>query len=439
MKHFKVAVLGCGTVGGGVARILLEQKERLAQRAGATIELGPIVDLFPSRSAERHGLDLSHYCGTGKDLTAEEATRYIRDILADKTIDLVVETIGGTSPFIVELAQDILKHDKHLVTANKALLAKHGKSIFNTATEHRRAVGYEASVCAAIPIIKGINECFTGDEILSISGIMNGTSNYILSQMEAEQRSYQDALKGAQDKGYAEADPSLDVNGGDAGHKLTILLQIVFGLNTGSADLSVRGIESITADDFEFANEMDCSIKLICFAKRDKNGVFATVRPMMVKRSNQLSRINGATNAVQLMNRYAQQSTLIGQGAGSLETGSAIVSDIVFIARYGEKAIRNPHMSDNKLRSFDELVFPYNITFETANIPGITGIVTTAIGRHQINIDTVSHNRYHASNAVFSIVTMPCTHQQIERAVAEIQGSHPNSLLADPKIIPILE
>ncbi|MBN1654542.1 MAG: homoserine dehydrogenase [Deltaproteobacteria bacterium] len=438
MKPFKVAILGCGTVGGGVAKILLEECKRVAERAGRTIEIASIVDLFPSQSAQRHGIDPAYYCGGGKELTPREAARYIRDILSDESIDLVVETIGGTSPEIVALAHDALRHKKHLVTANKALLAEHGKAIFITAAEQKRALGYEAAVCAAIPIIKAINECFTGDEILSLSGIMNGTSNYILSQMEAEQRGYPDALKEAQERGYAEADPSLDVNGGDAGHKLTILLRIIFGLDIGSDDLQIQGIESITGDDFEFANEMDCSIKLICYAKREKESVFATVRPMMVKRGNLLSRINGATNAVQLRNKYAQQSTLIGQGAGSLETGSAIVSDIVFIARYGDKAIRNPALYAYQLKSFDELVFPYNVTFETANVPGITGIVTTAIGKYEINIDTVSHNRYHASNAVFSIVTMPCTHRQIANAVEEIKNRHPSSLLAEPKIIPIL-
>lgn len=439
MKPNRVAILGCGTVGGGVAKILLEECERIATRAGVPIELASIVDLFPSQSAQRHGIDIKYYCGGGKDLAAEEATRYIRDILADETIDTVVETIGGTSPYIVELALDILKNKKHLVTANKALLAEHGTTIFETATEQRRAVGYEAAVCAAIPIIKGINECFTGDEILSLSGIMNGTSNYILSQMETERRSYQDALKDAQERGYAEADPSLDVNGGDAGHKLAILLRIAFGLDISSHDLSIEGIELITNDDFAFASEMNCSIKLICYAKQKEDKVFATVRPMMVKQSDFLSRINGATNAVQLRNKYSQRSTLIGQGAGSLETGSAIVSDIIFIARYGDKAIRNPAILTRQLKSFNELVFPYNITFETANVPGITGIVTTAIGKFQINIDTVSHNRYHGSNAVFSIVTMPCTHRQIAGAIGEIRKSHPNALLAEPKIIPILD
>ena len=408
-------------------------------RAGVPIELASIVDLFPSQSAQRHGVDLKYFCGDGRDLSPEDATRYTRNILADKNVDLVVETIGGTSPYVVQLALDVLKNKKHLVTANKALLAEHGKTIFEIATEQGCAVGYEAAVCAAIPIIKGINECFTGDEILSLSGIMNGTSNYILSQMEAEQRTYADALKSAQEQGYAEADPSLDVNGGDAGHKLAILLRIAFGLDISSHDLSVQGIEAITKDDFAFASEMNCSIKLICYAKRDEDNVFATVRPMMVKQSNLLSRINGATNAVQLRNKYSQRSTLIGQGAGSLETGSAIVSDIVFIARYGDKAIRNPAILDRKLKSFNALVFPYNITFETSNVPGITGIVTTAIGKSMINIDTVSHNRYHGSNAVFSIVTMPCTHRQIADAIGEIQKAHPDALLAETKIIPILD
>jgi len=438
MGSLRVAILGCGTVGGGVAKILLEQREVLATRAGVEIELAKILDLFPAASSKRHGLPMDLYCGDSDELSREEAGQFTEEILKDDSIDLVVETIGGSGKAILDIALSVLDHGKHLATANKALLAKHGQAIFAASNRNGRAVGFEAAVCGAIPIIKGIRECFSGDEILAISGILNGTSNYILSKMEAEGQSFDAALKQAQDQGYAEADPALDINGGDPGHKLILLLKLVFGLDVDFEDLSIEGIESITSADINFAQEMGCSIKLIGYAKKEGDDVFAAVRPMLVKRKNLLSDIQGATNAVRLDNRYSQENVLIGQGAGSLETGSAIVSDILFLAKYGENAVQELPSSDCRLRSFNELAFPYNIVFTTADVPGITGIVATAIGNQQINIDTVSHNRHDPENAVFSIATMPCTYDQIQAAIVEIQDAQPGSLLKDPKVIPIL-
>lgn len=439
MKQFRIAILGCGTVGGGIAKILLEQKKMLSQRSNVEITLSRIVDLFPSQSAKRHGIDLSIFAGNGEDLDETQATRYIQDILEDEQIDLIVETIGGSGSYIVDLTHKILEHRKHLVTANKALLAENYREIFQKAEKYGCSIGYEASVCGAIPIIKGIKECFSGDDILAISGIMNGTSNFILSKMEAEQQRFMDALKDAQEQGYAETDPSLDINGGDAGHKLIILLQMVFGLDVSLNHLSIQGIDMTTIDDFEFAREMNCSIKLICFAKREQNNVYATVRPMMVKKKNFLSKIDGATNAVQVINQYSEENLLIGPGAGSLQTGSAIAADIVFVARHRDSLVRIPQASGYQFKSFEELVFPYNITFETSDIPGITGIIATAIGHQGINIDTVSHNRRNVRNAVFSIVTMPCSYNQITASIDEIKDKHPQSLLSEPKIMPILE
>ncbi len=439
MSGFRVAIIGCGTVGGGVAKILLENEKALAARAGRTIELARIADLFPAASARRHGLPLDRYFTKKERVSPQEAAAHIRQILDDDTIDLVVETVGGADRKMFELGESILARKKHLVTANKALLAANGAELFGRAARNGVALGYEASVCGAIPIIRAANECLTGDRIRSISGIMNGTSNYILSQMENQGQSFKSALSAAQKQGYAEADPTLDISGGDAGHKLTILLQILFGLQVSEDELAIRGIRRIDAHDMAFAREMDCSIKLICYAERRDDVVHATVRPMMVKNRNLLSKIGGATNAVRLLGEYAGESLLVGKGAGSLETGSAVVADIVFIARYGKKAVRGYPASGCRFRPFDELDFPYNITFETGDVPGITGIVATAIGKQAINIDTVSHNRHHRGNAVFCIVTMPCNCNQIRRAIDDIRSLYPKALRGRPKVTPILE
>jgi homoserine dehydrogenase len=208
MEKFRIAILGCGTVGGGVAKIILEQAQSLAIKSGKQIEIAKILDLFPSKSSVRHGIPLELFCGNGKDPAKEDMPKYTQEILDDKSIDLVIETIGGSSEALLETVTGVLNSGKHLVTANKALLAKYNKTIIDTAFKNNKAVGFEASVCGAIPIIKGVNECFTGDEITCVQGIMNGTSNYILSKMANEGKSFADALKSAQEKGYAEADPT---------------------------------------------------------------------------------------------------------------------------------------------------------------------------------------------------------------------------------------
>ena len=435
---FRVAILGCGTVGGAVARILLEQREALRERVGREVELVRIVDLFPGQSSGRHGVPRTLYAGTGDELTPEQASAEIERTLADESIDLIVETIGGSGEPILRIARGALERGKHLVTANKALLAKHGDQLLRVAQERDRGLGFEAAVCGAIPIIKGLRECLTGDEILSISGIMNGTSNYILSQMASEGQSFDAALADAQAKGYAEADPTLDIDGGDAGHKLTIVLRLAFGLDVDFEDLPRQGIDTITAGDVEFAQEMEGVIKLICHAQREGDAVYAAVRPMIVRRTNLLSKIDGATNAVRVVGRYAGEVVEIGQGAGGPETGSAIVSDIVFLARYGEVTSPAPTRGRHRLRPLGEIAMPYNIVFETADVPGITGVVATAIGKQDININSVSHNRHEREHAEFAIATMPCTRAQVERAVRDIQDNHPGSLLSEPRILPIL-
>ncbi len=439
MDKFRVAILGCGIVGGGTAKIMLDLKNELKEAAGKEVELVKILDLFPKRSSSKHNIPISLFCGNGENLTIDEANGYTKEILSDKDIDLVVETIGGSNENILNTAIGILENKKHLVTANKALLAKHGEKIFSTAEKNSKTIGFEAAVGGAIPIIRAIKEGFTGDVVEAIMGILNGTSNYILTEMRDSGLSFDAALKLAQEKGYAEADPTLDISGGDTSHKLAILMKLAFGLNINIESLSVAGIENITKDDLLFAEEMNSTIKLICFAKRENDNIYAAVRPMLVKKNNLLSNVSGSTNAVRVLNRYSTEHVLIGKGAGSLETGTAIVGDIVSIAKYSSTSSSAMTLKNNKnltLKNIDDIYLPYNIVFETVNKPGITGIVTTAIGNNSINIDTVSHNRNNSDRAIFSVATMPCQLTSINRAIAEIKGK--NILISDAKIMPIL-
>jgi Homoserine dehydrogenase len=439
MANFNIAILGCGTVGSGVAKILMDMKETLSARAGQTIELVKIVDLFPKKSAEAYNLPLSLFCGNGNDLSREQADTYSREVIADKNIHLIVETIGGTSDYLHNLMLDALKAKKHIVTANKAILAERGKVLFDTAKENNVCLGYEASVCGAIPIIKAIRENFMGDQVMEISGIMNGTSNYILSRMQEESLNFSTALKNAQKAGYAEADPTLDISGGDAGHKLAILIKLAFGVDINYSDLLIEGIQDISKEDLDFANEMGCTIKLICHAHKTDGKVFAAVKPMMVKHDNFLSKVNGATNCIELINKYSGRHFFVGKGAGSLETASSVVADIIFTARYNGKVRNITDTVDVQMVGLDKVEFPYNIIFTTEDCPGITGLVATAIGTEGINIDTVSHNRHNKEKAYFSVVTMPCTLAQIKKAVEQIRMKSPSVLREEPKIIPILK
>jgi len=442
VKTFNIAILGCGTVGGGTAHILLKQERTLSARAGVPLALVKILDKFPESAAKRHAIPRTLFAGpeNAAELSADELAAETKKILADPSIDLVVETVGGTADSLLETMTAALAAGKHLVTANKAMLAKHNARLFEVAQANGRAVGFEAAVCGAIPVIKGINECMTGDDITAVSGIMNGTSNYILSNMTKKGLSFAEALKGAQAMGYAEADPTLDINGGDAGHKLLILLKLLFGINATVGDFPVLGIDSVTAEDTAFAQEVGAVIKLICHAKREGDGVYATVRPMLVRRGNILSDIAGATNAVALTGANSDGNVFIGQGAGRLETGSAIVSDIVFIARHGKAALRDYPDQNLRILDFDHREMPYAVIFDTEDVPGITGLVTSAIGDQAINIDTVSHNlrAADAPGALFAITTKPCTMAQIKRAVSAAKKTNPRAFLAEPKIIPIL-
>lgn len=438
MKSLNIAILGCGKVGGGVAQILTELKEELSARASCRIELKKIVELNPESTLKKFNLPLNLFCGGGKNLSKQESVKYINEITGSDEIDLVVETIGGSDDFIYETAVSICKSGKHLVTANKALLAERGTGIFDAARDNKVIVGYEGSVCAAIPIIKTLKESFTGDSIISISGIMNGTCNYILSMMQNENLEFKDALRLAQKEGYAEADPTLDINGYDAGHKLVILAKLAFGIDIAMNELSVKGISNINKEDIGFAAEIESKIKLICYAKKVDGKIYATVCPMMVKKSNFLSEVNGATNAVRVVNKYSGRHILLGSGAGSLETASSIVADIVFIARYAQNIQYDVRKSSSDFLSARHFVFPYIVIFNTVDIPGITGLVTTSIGNQNINIDTVGHNRHIKDRALFSVATTPCTLQQIESSIEEIRKSKPGVLLDEPKIMPIL-
>ncbi|ACC98415.1 Homoserine dehydrogenase [Elusimicrobium minutum Pei191] len=438
MENYNIALLGCGTVGSGTAKIISEFSAALSERSGKKINISKIVDLRPMAAAKKAGVDISLFVNPKEELSKEEASAAIKEVLADKSIDLVVETIGGDGDYIKNIHESVLKAGKNLVTANKSLLAKTGKSLFETAKENNKSIGFEAAVCGAIPIIKGLTECFTGDDILSVYGIMNGTSNFILSNMSSRGISFEEALKEAQRLGYAEADPSLDINGGDAANKLKILIQMIYGVDARSITIGVNGIDVIKPVDVAFAKQINSVIKLICYAKREGNKLYAAVRPMMLHKDIFLADINGATNAVRLINKYSGENILVGQGAGMEETGSAIVSDIVKIAR-GDKQRSSIAWQECEIKPFEEHAMNFNIILKSKDMPGVTGAAAKAIGDENVNIFTIGPNFHEGEFAYFSIVTETATLNQINRAVAKMRELKPGAFEKDVKVFPIIK
>ncbi|MDR0520841.1 MAG: homoserine dehydrogenase [Planctomycetaceae bacterium] len=311
----KIALLGFGTIGTGVAKILLNNAARIAQAAGRNVELARICDK-----------DIR----TPRDISVPEniLTAGIESVINDPAISIAVELIGGLEPartFVLRL----LESGKDIVTANKALLASHGAELFETARKHGRTIAFEAAVCGGIPILNALSTALQANTLQSINAIVNGTSNYILSQMESGQTSYQEAVKQAQQLGYAEADPAMDVDGTDAVQKLTILAQLGFGVAVNWKDISRIGIESVDAIDFRYAKELGYRIKLIAAAVRSNGGLELHVSPTLVKADNPLARVKDAFNALRIVGDSVGPVFFQGLGAGQLPTASAVVGDVI--------------------------------------------------------------------------------------------------------------
>jgi len=312
-----VALIGCGVVGTGTARILLEHAERLTRRAGRAIALKRVV----VRNADklRDGVSAS--------LIATD----IEAAVHDPTIDVVVELIGGTTT-ARRVVLDSLAAGKHVVTANKALLAEHGPELFEAARKAGRVVCFEAAVAGGVPIIRALAESLAANQVTAIQGILNGTSNFILTAMTDAGLSYEAALKEAQRLGYAEADPTLDVDGSDAAHKLAVLAQIAFGVTAKPRDIEKQGIDGIDAMDIRFADELGYTIKLLAEAWTQGDKVALHVAPVLLRHTDMLAQVRGAYNAIQLVGDVVGETLYQGPGAGMMPTASSVVSDLIDIA-----------------------------------------------------------------------------------------------------------
>ena len=319
MRQVNIAILGCGTVGTGVARLLLENGDIIRDRIGCTLNLKYVADIDTERD---RGINFA------PGVMIPEATRAI----TDPQVDIVVETIGGEG-IAKQMMLDAIANGKHVVTANKALLAKHGNEIITAATANNVDLAYEASVGGCMPIIKTVRESLIGNRISAMTGILNGTCNYILSKITDEGVVFETALAEAQENGYAEADPTLDVEGLDAAHKLAILSALAFGMKINFNDIYIEGISKITPLDIDFAAQFGYRIKLLAIAKFSGQAVEARVHPTMIPFENMLSNVNGTLNAISVSGDAVGDILLYGHGAGMMPTASAVVSDIADIAR----------------------------------------------------------------------------------------------------------
>lgn len=383
-KTVNVGLIGFGTVGSGLAEVLLSQQERIAQRSGLTIRLSKVADISISHLPER--------------FAAVQLTKNADELINDPEIDIIVELIGGIEPAKTFILKAIAA-GKHVVTANKALLSQEGQEIFAAAAAKGVEVGFEASVGGGIPLIKALKEGLVANRILSVMGILNGTANYILTRMTDECMPFAEVLKEAQQLGFAEADPTYDVEGVDTAHKLAILMRIAFGMNITHSDIPTEGISNIEPVDINFAREFGCRIKLLAVSHSLPNGELeARVHPTMVPNSHPLASINGAYNAVHFSGDMVGNVLLYGLGAGKLPTGSAVAADVVDIARNiaANSVGRVPalsylpeHISEHRLAPPEELRCPSYLRITALDKPGVLANIAAILSRHGISIESV--------------------------------------------------
>ena len=395
MREINIGLLGCGTVGTGVAKLLLEQRELIAARLGATLNLKRVADL---------------------DLARDRGVRFpegvlvadARRVVEEPGIDVIVEMIGGEG-IARELIAKAIAGGRHVVTANKALIASHGNELFRVAGEKKVDLYFEASVGGCMPIIKTLRESMVGNRITAMTGILNGTCNYILSKITDEGSTFTDALAVAQKQGYAEADPTLDVEGFDTAHKIAILSALAYGMPVNLKDVFIEGISYITPMDIEFAGQFGYRIKLLAISKHRGNAVEVRVHPTMIPFTNMLSNVNGTLNAVTVTGDATGDIMLYGRGAGMMPTASAVVSDLVDLARnmLSGGAGRVPALGFQRemireipIMPIDRISAHYYFRFSALDRPGVLSTISGILGTHGISIQSVHQKGRKTSGAV---------------------------------------
>ena len=422
-KIFRVGMLGFGTVGAGVAKILLDSRPPLQDKTGLDIRLHKVAvrDLRKPRAV---ALDPA--------LFTENAAA----LAGDPEIDILIEVIGGIEP-AKSLLLTALKSGKSVVTANKALLALHGKELFETALANRTSIGFEASVCGGVPVIDAIRDGLVANRIDSLHGILNGTTNYILTRMIQNGAPYTQALYEAQSKGYAEADPSTDVRGIDAAHKLVLLSNLAFHSMFDFSEVYTEGIDGVNIDDVRFASELGYTLKLLAIAKRRQpgadpedvpGGLELRVHPALIPLTHPLANVRDVNNAVLVRGDATGEIMLYGRGAGMMPTASAVVSDIVDAARGSARQaftklqfFQNPR-ADLPVIPIEKVRSRYYVRFRVADQPGAMGRIATVLGSHGVSIASVIQKEPHEGGDVpIVMLTHTTMEERFRAAVAEIE------------------
>ncbi len=404
-----VGIVGFGTVGTGVAKALLDNALLILRRVGVPIELVRIADLDVTRDR-------------GLVLPPGMLTTDVNQILRDPAVDIVIELIGGYDP-AKRIILDAMAAGKHVVTANKALLALHGEEIFEAAARRGVDLGFEASVGGGIPVLRALMEGLAGNTIQSIYGIINGTSNYILSRMTDEGHSFEAVLRDAQQAGYAEADPTFDVAGIDSAHKLAILVSLAYGTPVNCKEIYTEGITHITPTDIAYAKEFGYTIKLLGIAKLVDGEVDARVHPTMLPSMSPIAQVEGVYNAIQLVGDAVGDVVLYGRGAGSMPTGSAVLSDVIAIGRNLLKgaAGRVPVASFQqdqrrplRMKPVEEITSLYYLRFMVVDRPGVLAQIAGELGRCGISISSMLQQGRREGQTVPVVIK---THMARERDV----------------------
>ena len=405
-KQVKVGLVGFGTVGSGVAKLILEDADSIAAKTGLRLELARVVDIDTKSTRP-------------VKLPDGILTDDLDKLLDDDTIQIGVELVGGTDA-AKEIQLKMLKAGKDVVTANKALLAAHGNELYQAAHKNGRCIAFEASCAGGIPIVSSIRTGLAANNITAMYGIVNGTCNYILSNMTSKDEDFSEAMAAAQQKGYAEADPTLDINGVDSAHKLAILASIAFGSEITLDDIFVEGIEAISKDDICYGGEMGYVLKLLAIGQRDKdNRISLRVHPSFIAKDNSLARVDGSFNAVSLFGTAVGQVTYYGRGAGMMPTASAVVADIIDVA-LGNSAttFRHLHLKPRSeivplIDKIGNLVSRFYIRIMCKDQPGVIAQWSKILAEHQISISgALQHEGRGPENTVPVVITTHPTQQK---------------------------
>ena len=411
-KTINIALLGLGTFGQGIVNVLKENNHEISQKVGFPINIKTVL----VRNIEK-----AKAFDDNLNLTTD-----FSDIINDAEINIVVEVMGGENPARQYMLQ-ALQAKKHVITANKDVVALHGREMFEAATAHKVDFMFEASVGGGIPIIRPLKQCLTANKITEVMGIVNGTTNYMLTKMSNEGMDYTQVLKEAQEKGYAESDPTADVGGLDAARKLAILSSIAFNTKVSLNDVYVEGITKITPDDIKYAKELGYVVKLLAIAKDNvDNGIEVRVHPAFISNKHPLSSVNDVFNAIYINGNAVGEAMFYGRGAGSLPTASAVVADVIDVARNivhdMSGRILCTCFEDKKIASIDESISSYYIRLLVKDEPGVLALIAGAFGDQKVSLGSVIQKQKLNNQAELVLLTGAISDVNIQKALTNIKS-----------------